>query len=541
MVIWIAYKKGFHRMRNLELPGRSPVMATEGMAATSHPLATSAAVNVLKSGGNAMDAAVTAVAVQSVVEPQSTGIGGDCFMLYAPKGGDIIAYNGSGRAPQASTPDWFSEQGVTEIGPHTPHAVTIPGAIDAWCRMLDDHGTITIADALKPAIGYARDGYPVAHRVASDWARCIDLLKKDPTAAEIFLSDGTTQAAGTLHKQTKLAETLEIITKEGRDGFYKGAVADDIVSHLQSLGGGHTLDDFAGAEGEYVTPIKTEYRGFEVHECPPNGQGIIALLMLNILAGKGLDKLDPLSPERLHLCIEAGRLAYAQRDALVSDPAQVEVPVERLLSADFAHDLCDRIDSGHAMDKVPVEMPVHSDTVYLCVVDKDRNAVSFINSLFESFGTGLIAPKTGVLLQNRGISFNLDPSHPNCIQPNKRPMHTIIPGMLTKDGRAVMPFGVMGGQYQAFGHHYFLTNLFEHGLDLQEAMDLPRLFPTRAGPVEVESGMPEDAIKDLQALGHKTVSPAKPIGGAQAIWIDWDTGILTGASEPRKDGCAIGY
>ncbi|NQU61567.1 MAG: gamma-glutamyltransferase [Rhodospirillales bacterium] len=529
-------------MRNLELPGRSPVRAAGGLAATSHPLATSAAVDVLRAGGNTMDAAIAAVAVQSVVEPQSTGIGGDCFMLYAPKGsGDIIAYNGSGRAPGRATPDWFQDKGVRKITEHSPHAVTIPGAIDAWCRLLDDHGTKSIGDMLQYAIHYARDGFPVHDRVATDWKRCEGMLGQDPSAKRIYLPGGKAPEAGSLHRQTELAATLETIAREGRDGFYKGAVAEDIVGHLQSLGGAHTLDDFANAKGEYVDPIKTTYKGFEVHECPPNGQGIIALLMLNILGEMGLDKFAALSPERLHLFIEAGRLAYAERDALIGDPAQVNVPVEEILSDGHAAQLRAKIDPDKATAERPPENPPGADTVYLCVVDKDRNAVSFINSLFQSFGSGLVGPKSGVILQNRGISFNLDPSHPNCVQPGKRPMHTIIPGMLTKDGRAVMPFGVMGGQYQAFGHAYFLTNLFEHGLDLQEAMDLPRLFPNSGGPVDVESGMPEDTIKALHARGHKTAPPAKPIGGAQAIWIDWQTGVLTGASEPRKDGCALGY
>ncbi len=529
-------------MRNLELPGRSPVRATGGMAATSHPLSTAAALDVLREGGNALDAAISACAVQCVVEPQSTGIGGDCFVLYAPGGGaDIIGYNGSGRAPAKATPEWFSSQGVTEIGPHSPHAVTIPGAIDAWCQLLEDHGTKSLGEVFTHAIEYARNGYPVHDRVAADWKRCEGMLAQDENAARVYLSQGSAPEPGTLHKQTELADTLEKIAAEGRDGFYQGAVAEDIVGHLKSFGGVHELDDFANAAGQYVTPIKTSYRGFEVHEIPPNGQGVIALLMLNILGGMGLEALDPLSPERLHLFIEAGRLAYGEREALIGDPDQVDVPVDMLLSAGHATKLRERIVPGKATIGLPPEYIPHADTVYLSVVDKDRNAVSFINSLFQSFGTGLVAPKSGVILQNRGISFNLDPGHPNCIAPDKRPMHTIIPGMLTEGDRVIMPFGVMGGHYQAFGHAYFLSNLFEHGLDLQEAMDLPRLFPTVHGPVEIESGMPDDIVRALRDMGHETAAPAKPIGGAQAISIDWQRGVLTGASEPRKDGLALGY
>ena len=530
-------------MRNFELPGRSAVHATGAMAATSHPLATQTAVAILQAGGNAMDAAIAACAVQCVVEPQSTGIGGDCFVLYAPNGGgDVVAYNGSGRAPKAAAAAWYAEHGIRTIDGHSAHAVTVPGAVDAWCRLIADHGTMAIGDVLKPAIRYARDGFPVHARVASDWMSNRAIIDEDAATRRIYLPGGAPPAAGGLHRLPELAKTLERIAKLGRDAFYTGPVAEDIVKHLRSLDGLHTLDDFAEAAGEYVAPIKTRYRGFDVHECPPNGQGITALLLLNIVSGLGLDKLDPLSPERLHLMIEASRLAYAERDAVVADPRFVKVPVDRLLSADFAGGLRGRIVPDRAnAGRTPVDMPAHADTVYISVVDKDRNAVSFINSLFEAFGSGITAPDSGVLLQNRGYAFRLDPQHPNCIGPGKRPMHTIIPGMLVKDGRAAMPFGVMGGQYQAFGHAYLLTNMFEHGLDVQEAMDLPRLFPTLDGPVEVESGMPNSTVKGLKALGHKTQPTGKPLGGSQAIRIDWESGVLAGGSDPRKDGCAIGY
>ena len=530
-------------MRNFELPGRSPVLATGGMAATSHPLATQTAIGILAAGGNAMDAAIAACAVQCVVEPQSTGIGGDCFALYAPKGGaDIVAFNGSGRAPKAATPEWYAEKGIKVIDHHSVHAVTVPGAVDAWCRLIEDHGTMSIGRVLEPAIRYARDGYPVTARVARDWAQNAATLMADPNAKRVFLPGGGAPAAGSLHRQPALAKTLALIAAKGRDAFYRGPVARDIVDHLRELGGLHALDDFQGAAGEYVTPVKTRYRGHDVHECPPNGQGIIALLMLNVLAEMGLDKFGPLSPERMHLLIEAGRQAYAERDATLSDPRHVDVPVERLLSSQLAARLRGRIRPERATaDRATAGLPAHADTVYLCVVDKDRNVVSFINSLFEAFGSGIVAPESGVLLQNRGFSFSLDPKHPNCIAPDKRPMHTIIPGMLTKGGKAVMPFGVMGGHYQAFGHAYLLTNIFEHGLDLQEAIDLPRLFPTLGGPVEVESGMPKGTVKGLKEFGHETQPAGKPIGGAQAIHIDWQSGVLTGGSDPRKDGCALGY
>jgi gamma-glutamyltranspeptidase/glutathione hydrolase len=530
-------------MRNLELPGRSPVHARNGIAATSHPVSTFTALSILQAGGNAMDAAVAACAVQGVVEPESTGIGGDCFVLYAPGGsGDVIAYNGSGRAPAAATPEWYADQGITEIEQTMPHAVTIPGSIDAWDRLIRDHGSMSLGELLQPAIDYARDGYAITPRVSYDWHMTVDMLRDDPNAARIFLPEGRAPKVGEMHSQPELAMTLAKIAENGRDAFYTGEVAADMVEYLQSLGGLHTMEDFATAAGEYVTPIRTDFRGYEVLECPPNGQGITALIMLNILSRFDPAGVDPLSVERLHIEVEAGRLAYADRDAYIADPDQVEVPVDKILSVQHSEDLRNQIDPARAMDPLePAPLPNHEDTVYITVVDKDRNAVSFINSIYHNFGSSRVSPKFGVLMQNRGEAFSLDPAHPNCIAPGKRPMHTIIPAMLLKDGRAQMPFGVMGGTYQAFGHAHFLTRVLDFGFDLQEALDLPRMFPEPGGNLELESGFAPEISEGLAKMGHKVSKPKKPIGGAQAIWIDWENGTLCGASEPRKDGCAIGY
>ena len=531
-------------MRNLHLPGRSTIHSMNGMAATSHPLATITAINILQAGGNAIDAAIAACAVQCVVEPGSTGIGGDCFALYAPFGkGEIIALNGSGRAPAAATPEWYAEQGITSIQRQSPHAVTVPGSIDAWSKLIVDHGTMSFGDLLQPAIRFARDGFPISHRVSNDWSNNENLLSTDPTTRSIYLQDGKAPAYGTVHRQLDHANTLERITEQGRAGFYEGAIAEAIVKYLNSIGGVHTMDDFAATSAEYVTPIKIAFKGHDVYECPPNGQGIIALEILNILGGMGIESLDPLSSERLHLEIEATRLAYADRDAALADPLMTNIPVDRWLSEEHAASLRARIDRLKAMPVDPLSNLVrHDDTVYITVVDKDRNAVSLINSLFEGFGSGLMAPGTGVLLQNRGISFTTDPSHPNCIAPRKRPMHTIIPGMLVKDGRAVMPFGVMGGHYQATGHVHFLHNLHVYGMDLQEAIEFPRVFPNPGGGVvDIEDGIPDSVKAELVSMGHKIARPKKAHGGAQAIQIDWENGTLRGGSESRKDGCAIGY
>ncbi|MFK5980532.1 MAG: gamma-glutamyltransferase [Rhizobiaceae bacterium] len=531
-------------MRNLQLPGRSTIHSTNGMAATSHPLATLTAVNILQAGGNAIDAAIAACAVQCVVEPGSTGIGGDCFVLYAPKGsGDIIALNGSGRAPAAANPEWYAQQNITKIEQQSAHAVTIPGAIDAWSRLIKDHGTMSFGEILQPAIKFARDGFPLSQRVAEDWKSCVKILSGDPTTSEIYLKDGKAMAYGSVHRQPDHARTLENIAEHGRSAFYEGQNAEAIVSYLNGLGGLHTMEDFAATSADYVTPIKTSFVDHEVYECPPNGQGIVALEILNILAGMDVGSLDPLSSERLHLEIEASRLAYADRDAALADPSKIDIPIDYWLSEEHAASLRGKIDRTKAMPVQPLSNLVrHDDTVYITVVDKDRNAVSFINSLFSGFGTGLMAPGTGVLLQNRGMGFQTDPNHPNCIAPNKRPLHTIIPGMLVKDDQAVMPFGVMGGHYQATGHVHLLHNLYIYGMDLQEAIEFPRVFPNPGGGiVDVEDGVPDAVKQELIDLGHKITRPIKAHGGAQAIQIDWQNSTLRGASESRKDGCAIGY
>ena len=529
-------------MRNFQLPGRSPVYAANGMAATSHPLATVTAIQILAQGGNAMDAAVAACAVQAVVEPQSTGIGGDCFVLYAPHGREsVIAYNGSGRAPHAATVERYREKGIDCIDPHSPHAVTIPGAVDAWARMTEDHGIMGLDKLLRPAICFARDGYPVHSRVAFDWNRAIDTVSGDATTASIFLPNGKVPRSGDLHAQPLLAETLSQIASLGRDGFYKGAVAQDLVTYLNSLGGLHSMEDFESAHGEYVDPISTHYQGHEVVQCPPNGQGLTALIMLNILTEIGVPEGGPLSADRLHLEIEAARLAYQERNRYVADPAKSNVPVEELLSKEHTRRLCACIDRSHAMPFLPqIDLHSHGDTIYLCVVDRDNNAVSMINSIYTAFGSGLTGPRSGVLLQNRGVSFSLDPSHVNCIAPQKRPMHTIIPGMLKKDQKVVMPFGVMGGQYQPMGHAHLLGNLLDFGLDIQEAIDLARVFPTSEGEVAAEDGIPGPIRQELVKRGHRLIRPEAPIGGGQAIWIDWAKGVLAGGSDPRKDGCALG-
>ena len=528
-------------MRDLQQPGRSPVSAPHGMAATSHPLSTQAAIAVLQQGGNAMDAALAAVAVQCVVEPGSTGIGGDCFCLYAPNGGtDIHALNGSGRAPAGLSAEYLLERGITQIDRTSPHSVTIPTAVDAWVRLNADHGTLPLAELLAPAIDYAANGYPVGERIAFDAASNYQILDTD--AAAVFAPEGNPFKMGDRHAQPALAETLRKIAAHGRDGFYKGSVAADIIGKLQSIGGTHAQADFDAAISEYVTPIKTNYRGYDIWECPPNGQGMIALLLLNMMADGEVEP-DPLSIQRIHREIEAGRLAYRDRQLYLGDPEFADIPVHTLLSAEYAAQLNAAIHPDKALAELPpMPLPRHNSTVYISVVDKDRNACSLINTLFYGFGSGIMAPESGVLLQNRGMGFVVDPGHPNCVAPGKRPLHTIIPGMVTKNDRAIMPFGVMGGDYQAFGHMQLLTRMFDYGMNIQAAQDAPRFFPDPFEDfVEVETSLDTATQQALRDMGHNIVPATRPIGGSQAIWIDWERDLLVAGSDPRKDGCAIGY
>jgi gamma-glutamyltranspeptidase/glutathione hydrolase len=536
--------------RDFHAPGRSAVYAANGMAATSMPQATLAAIEVLRAGGNALDAAIAAAAVLGVVEPQSTGIGGDCFCLYAPAGtGQVLAMNGSGRAPRGATPEALRAAGLTAMQPLSAHSVSIPGAVSAWEALSRAHGRKGLDELLQPAIRFAEEGFHVSPRVAHDWEGSVGKLSNHPAAARRFLKDGTAFAIGDRFVQPELAATLRAIAKGGAKAFYEGAVAADMVATLRAAGGTHTEEDFArGATvAEFVTPIRRAWKDMEIFQCPPNGTGIIALMILGLLERFGAAEQGVFSAERFHRHVEAARLAYRDRDAFIADPARVEVPVAKLLSDDYLGKLSALIADERAMALPPAgqsDAARHKDTVYLCVVDRDGNACSFINSLFERFGSGILAERSGVLLHNRGFGFRLEEGHPNCIGPDKRPMHTIIPGMAMKGGPGglvpVIPFGVMGGHFQPMGQTLFLTNLFDYGLDVQEALDAPRLFP-RLGKVQVEHGIPMSVVDRLNRLGHDCELIEKPHGGGQAILIDRARGCLIGGSDPRKDGCALGY
>jgi gamma-glutamyltranspeptidase/glutathione hydrolase len=527
-------------MRDFQLPGRSVAYGESGMAATSHPAATLAALDVLRAGGNAVDAAIAAVAVQCVVEPQSTGIGGDCFVLLAPAAGGVVALNGSGRAPRAASVARLRELGVDDLD-GTVHCITVPGAVDAWCRLVEAHGTKDLDELLRPAIRYAEDGFVVTPRVAVDWHEGTGRLRCSEAGRRQYLPDDRAPVAGARLRFPALAATLRAVARHGRQAFYEGDLAERMVAFLRSQGGLHAVEDFAEARSEFVEPISTGYRGLEIYECPPNGQGIVALLMLNILEGCELGGMEPAGAERMHLQAEASRLAYRDRDAHLADPAMAEMPVAQMLDKGYAARLRALIEPGRALAKLPPPLLAeHSDTVFLTVVDRDRNVVSFINSLFEGFGSGLVCPETGVLFHNRGKSFALDPEHPNAIAPGKRPMHTIIPALALEDGRPAIGFAVMGGHFQPVGQVHVLTNLLDFGMDPQEALDAPRAF-AHAGQLEVERGILEATAARLAGMGHEVVPAAKPLGGGQVIVLDHARGVLLGGSDPRKDGLALGY
>lgn len=527
-------------MRNFMEPGRSVSVAQNGMVACSHPAASMAALDILRAGGNAVDAAIAAVALQCVIDPHMTGIGGDCFVLFSPRGGTPIALNGSGRSPAKATLDYYLDQGLASIPDNSVDAVTIPGAVDAWCRLSTDYGSKSLDEVLEPAVTAAEQGFIVTPRVALDWARYASRVARYESAARQFLPSGAAPVTGSILAHPALGRTLRRIGREGRAAFYEGEIADDLVSCLKNLGGLHQLDDFAGQNSEYGVSGSIAYRQLTLHECPPNGQGLAALIIAGVL--DGFDLSDPVlsDADRIHLLAEATKVAYRQRDAIVADPVFHVVDFDEILSPAALAKLRGSIQLGQASVDAHCEVPQHRDTVYVTVVDRDRNAVSFINSLFYAFGSGIYAPKSGVLLQNRGAGFNLKRGHPNAIAPKKRPLHTIIPGMVTQNGRTVMSLGVMGGQYQAAGHVHVLSQIVDRGDDVQQASDRPRSFHFE-GKLSLEPTIPEAVRDDLARRGHRIVWADEPIGGYQGIWIDHERGLLFGGSDHRKDGLALGY
>lgn len=525
---------------------RSVVMTHRGVVATSQPLAAQAGLRMLLEGGSAADAVVAAAAALNVVEPMSTGIGGDAFALvYDAQSRIVRALNGSGRAPAALSRDTFAERGLTGIPLTGMLPVTVPGAVDAWVELLAAHGRLPLSQVLAPAIDYAENGFPVSEIIARGWALAEPKLAAHPDTARTYLPHGRAPRAGELVRQPGLARSLRLIAEGGRDAFYRGSIAVAIAATSTRDGGVLTLDDLAAHRSTWETPISITYRGYTVYECPPNGQGITALMALNILEGFDMTALAPATPDALHLQIEALRLAFADAAAYVADPAHVHVPIDRLLSAAHADEQRARIDPQRALSSVRASsLPGGHDTVYVTAVDAEGNAVSFINSLYMGFGSGVVAGNTGICLQNRGAGFVLDPDHPNCVAPGKRPYHTIIPCMVTRGDRLWASFGVMGGFMQPQGHVQMLVNMIDFGMNPQEALDAPRFEL-------IDPYLSQDAVAlehdpaiaaALAARGHRVVDRQGMFGfgGGQIIVVD-EAGVRHAGSDPRKDGCAVAY
>ena len=525
--------------RNFSLPGRSAVRARNGLITTSHPMATAAGMRVLNEGGSAVDAAITAAALLSMAEPHMTGIGGDCFALVSADGStDITALNGSGRAPAAISVDALKSQGVDSIERFSPHAVTVPGAVDAWSKLHGRFGALDWDRLFQPAISYAADGIAVHDRVARDWNAHAGNVADDVDASQQYLKSGAAYKAGDVFAHPKLAEAFRMIAKEGRDGFYKGAVAEDMLTKLQGMGGFHSEADFANTEASFVTPISAEYKGHTIWECPPNGQGVAALVLIKMVEQFDLAAMDDV--DRVHVLAECAKIAYRLRDTYVADPDHESVPVDWLISEEAIASFVALVDMNKAQPFTGSDFPTHPHTIYLAAVDENGMAVSLINSIFDDFGSGISTPEYGVLFQSRGKAFRVDNDHPNKIAGGKRPLHTIIPGMITKGEQLIGPFGVMGGQYQSAGHAMLMSNLFNLGMNPQQALDAARSF-AHAGVLQLEGSYSEDVAAALRARGHELDYPAAPIGGGQAIIRDLETGLYTAGSDPRKDGMAIGY
>ena len=529
--------------------GRSVVRAGQGMVATSQPLASQVGLEILKSGGNAVDAAIAIAAVLNVTEPNMTGIGGDAFaMIYSSRTRKLEALNGSGRAPKALTLEHFTSRKITQMPTSGMDVVTVPGAFDAWITLLEKHGTMKLADLLAPAIAYAENGFPVMEKIAADWAPEVEKLKRNAAAAATYLVDGGAPEPGTIFVQKNLARTFRTLAKGGREAFYRGEIARAIVDDCQKHGGFLSMEDFAAQKSNWVEPISTTYRGYTLHELPPNNQGLTALLMLNILEGLDIRSMQADPGLYYHTLIEATKIAFADRNRYIADPAFAKLPVKELLSKDYAAKRRALIDPARAIDAPAYgEMGMGSDTTYFTVVDKDRTAVSFINSLFNSFGSGIVAGETGIMLQNRGTGFTLEPGHPNRLAPGKRPFHTLIPAMVFKGDELLMSYGVMGGDIQAQGHAQVLMNLVDRGMNLQQAIEAPRIRYVSGRAVMLEDTLDAAVISALVARGHERMLPPAGIrhralmGGGQAIMIETATGALSGASDPRKDGLALGY
>jgi len=521
--------------------GRSTVYAPRGAVATSQPLATGAALKVLQDGGNAIDAAVTAAAVLNVTEPHMTGMGGDVFaILWSAEEGRLVGLDASGRSGSLVDVDALVARGAEHAPESGPRSVTVPGALSGWSALVESYGTLSLADVLAPAIRIADEGYPVTPVIARDWADTVEGLRRDPGSASTFLLDGQAPKAGCWFRNPDLARTLQRVADAGPSDFYGGRLGRTFVEGLQALGGYLTLDDLSDHECRWVEPLSVDFKGYTLWELPPSGQGIAALQMLKMLEGFDLRTMGHNSAEYLHTLVEAKKIAYADLDRYVADPARMDVSPSALLDPDYLAARADLIDPTRAASHAePGHPTAESETIYLTVADRHGNMVSFINSIFSHFGARVVVPGTGVALQNRGAGFTMEQGHPNRIAPGKRPLHTIIPAFVTRGGEPWLSFGVMGGSMQPQGHVQVLLNMVEFGMDPQEAIDAPR-FRHLEGPAVTIENVDPDTAAGLRGRGHELRPPdGVAFGGGQAI-MKLPRGWAA-ASDPRKDGMAAGH
>jgi gamma-glutamyltranspeptidase/glutathione hydrolase len=526
-------------------PRRPTTLAFDGIVAAPHYLASAAGLAALRDGGTALDAAIAANAVLTVVYPDQTSIGGDCFLLYHEAAtATLHAYNGSGRTPAAGSLGALRAAGYTAMPARGIHAVTVPGTIDAWAQASERFGRLGLDRLLRPAIDYARHGFPVSPGLGNGIANARSLLEREPEAGALYLPGGAAPRAGDRLRLPQLAESLALIARDGRDAFYRGQIAERIAATATRLGGTLTTNDLAAHRGEWVEPLTTTYRGVTVAEFPPNSQGLTALLELNLVANVALPTAWG-SAEHLHPLLEAKRLAFAVRDAELADPAHAAIDTARLLSPAFAAELWRGYDPDRAAGG---RASAEGDTVYLCAIDRDGNAASLIQSIYQGFGSGIVADGTGIVLQNRGAYFRFDPAHPNAYGPGKRTLHTLMPAMLYRDGRLWGPLGTQGGDVQAQVHLQLVTDLVDYGMEPQAAIEAPRWVAGGAGEdgptVALESRFPAATVDGLRQRGYRVVltGPVDPsFGHAQMILRDPETGLLRGAADPRADGAALGY
>ncbi|MEN8230324.1 MAG: gamma-glutamyltransferase [Bacteroidota bacterium] len=553
MVLILIQSDAQDRITGKAFATRSEVIAQHGMACTSQPLATQVALDILKAGGNAIDAAVAANAVLGLVEPTGNGVGGDLFaIVWDAETEKIYGLNASGRSPHSLTLDYFKAHGYENIPSYGPLPVSVPGCVDGWFELNGKFGSMEMDEILQPAINYAREGFPVTEIIAYDWAGGVKALSRFPNIAEVYMPEGSAPSKGEIFKNPYLANTLEKIAKGGRDAFYRGEIARAIHRFMQEQGGYLSYEDLAGHTSEWVEPVSTNYRGYDVWELPPNGQGIAALQILNILEGYNISSMGFGSSEYIHHFVEAKKLAFEDRSRYYADPAFNEIPVESLISKEYAADRRKLINPNKASRSLEAGKIEHGNTIYMTVADNAGNMVSLIQSNYLGLGSGMSPPGLGFILQDRGKLFTLEEGHFNVYEPGKRPFHTIIPAFITKEGKPWMSFGVMGGAMQPQGHAQIVINIIDFGMNLQEAGDAPRIRHsgssqptgekmTDGGIVNLESGIPFESIRELVRRGHRVQYSTGGYGGYQAILWDEDKGVYFGASESRKDGQAAGY